>query len=159
MSMITSFAIYLVAITAVVSAGTDPAAPCRAAHGDDPPAHIACLESELRKLSGVDSPLETETDQPTGLGSDQLLQKERVKTDEPPEQATVLIVAASYDAQELGIFRLENGQVWRETEKTPRHQRLQPDQQYPARIERNKLGSYRMYVDGVRRMLKVERLK
>jgi len=59
----------------------------------------------------------------------------------------------------LGVFRLDNGQVWRETEKSPRHKRLQPDQQYRVRIERAKIGKYRMYVDGVRWMFKIERLK
>lgn len=163
MSMITSYAIFLAAAvtaaSASASAGTDPAAPCRAAYADDPPAHIACLESALREQSGAEAPTETATDQPSGLGSDQLIQKERTKADAPAEQATFLIVAATYDARGLGVFRLENGQVWREIEISPRQKRLQPDQQYQARIERAKIGSFRMYVDGIRWMFKIERLK
>jgi hypothetical protein len=58
-----------------------------------------------------------------------------------------------------GIFRLDDGQVWREIESSPTHQRLAPDRAYPARIERGTLGGFHMYVDGVRRMKKVERLE
>ena len=54
---------------------------------------------------------------------------------------------------------MADGQVWRETEKTPERQRLEPARKYTARIEPGKVGGYRMYVDGERRMLKVERVK
>lgn len=163
MNMITPFALYLAVVAASASAGTDPADACRAAHASDPSAHIACLESALRAPCGAESPTEsptvTATDQPSGLGSDQLLQKERIKDDAPAEQADFLIVSATYNAQDLGVFRLDNGQVWRETEKSPTNKRLKPDQPYQVRIERAKIGKYRMYVDGVRWMFKIERLK
>jgi len=186
MNMITPFALYLAVVAATASAAADPAATCRAAHADDPPAHIACLESALREPCGANTPAgtatdqpvglgaeqvlqkarietatptETVTDQPTGLGADQVLQKARIETDEPAEQATFLIVSATYNSRNLGVFRLDNGQVWRETEESPSHKRLKPDQQYQVRIERAKIGKYRMYVEGVRWMFKIERLK
>lgn len=95
---------------------------------------------------------------PVGLGAEQVqsIQKSR---DAPPEQVMVRIVSTSYNSMDLGVFRMEDGQVWRETETTPRHQRLAPDRQYSARIERGRLGGYRMYVEGVRRMIKLERLE
>ena len=158
MIMITSFVIYLAAISAAAT-GTDPAAYCRSAYADDPPAHIACLESALHEPCSMDAQSGTATDQPTGLGADHLLQMERTKADAPAEQATVLIIAATYNSQGLGVFRLDNGQVWRETEKSPKNKWLKTDQQYQARIERAKIGNFRMYVDGIRWMFKVERLK
>jgi len=158
MRIIASFVIYIAAV-ATAHAGPNPIAACRAAHADDPSAHIACLESALLGQCSLDSTTGTAKQQPAGIGSDQLLQKERIRADAPAEQASILIVAASYNAQGLGVFRLDNGQVWRETEKSPRNKWLKPDQQYQARIERAKIGNYRMYVDGLRWMFKVERLK
>jgi hypothetical protein len=175
MYAIVSLAIFPFAIAMGAAAaldGTDPAVACRQAHAADPPAHIACLEAALRRYTGTEAPAAEASaaapaavpaaaaaDQPEGLGSEQVLQTQRARGDTPPEQATVSIVSATYNAQELGIFRLADGQVWRETEPTPRHQRLQPGRQYRARIERGAIGGYRMYVEGVRRMLKVERLQ
>jgi hypothetical protein len=54
---------------------------------------------------------------------------------------------------------MADGQVWRETEKTPQHQRLQAARTYDARTTRGTLGGYRMHVDGERRMLKVRRIR
>jgi hypothetical protein len=115
----------------------DPVADCRKAHAGDPPAHIACLERALggsREELGAPRPVE------------------RVR------EVEVEIVAASYPGG-LGVFELADGQVWRETEKAPEQLRLDPGKRYRARIERGNLGGYRMYVDGVRRMLKVKRVK
>lgn len=163
MRIITLFAICILtaatATTSVASAGSDPVAACRAAYADDPTAHIACLESALTRLNETGSPMETTTKQPSGLGADQVIKNERIKADVPAEQATVHIISATYNAQGLGVFRLSDGQIWRETVTIPSHQQLKPDQQYQARIERAILGGYRMYVDGVRPMLKVERIK
>ena len=154
--------IYCLAATAAL-AGVDPAAACRQAHADDPPAHIACLEAALRGHVHGEAPTAeapaAAADQPEGLGSEQVVQTERARSDAPPEQVAVTIVSVTYNSQELGVFRLADGQIWRETEKTPQHQRLAPGRQYEARIERGKLGGYRMYVEGVRRMMKIERLQ
>jgi hypothetical protein len=140
-------------------AAADPAAACRAAHEADPQAHIACLESALRARKPAEGQAEGEGDGPVGLGAEQVVAAQKPR-DAPLEQATVKIVSTSYDnSRELGVFRMEDGQVWQETEKTPRYQRLEPDGQYTARIVRNKLGGYRMYVDGVRRMIKLKRLE
>jgi hypothetical protein len=158
MRIIASIVFYLAAVTAAY-AGPDSIAACRVAYADNPAAHIACLESALLEPCGVDAPTAKAKDQPTGLGSEKLLQTERIIAGAPAEQETFLIVSATYNAQGLGVFRLENGQVWRETVKSSGNKRLKPDQQYQALIERAKIGGYRMYVDGVRWMYKVERLK
>jgi hypothetical protein len=123
---------------------SDPVTECRKAHVENPPAHIACLERAL------------------GARSEQL-GAPRKEFAEPPraERVTAVeveIVAARY-ANGLGTFELADGQVWHETEKTPEQQRLDPATRYRARIERGTLGGYRMYVEGVRRMLKVKRVK
>lgn len=123
-------------VTLATAQASDPVVDCRAAHAADPPAHIACLERALGA--------HTELGAPPPL--------ERVS------EIEVEIVAASYP-NGLGIFELADGQVWHETEKTSEPQRLEPGTRYRARIERGTLGGYRMYVDGVRRMLKVKRVK
>lgn len=123
-------------LSAAAHAG-DAVTDCRAAHAADPPAHIACLERAL------------------GARSEELAAL-------PPadriDSIEVEIAAASYE-KGLGVFELADGQVWRETERTPEQLRLNPGTRYRARIERGTVGGYRMYVDGVRRMLKVKRIK
>jgi hypothetical protein len=131
------FVITCAGLAAAAAQASDPVADCRKAHAADPPAHIACLE---RALGGSKEE----------LGAPRPVERVR--------EVEVEIVAASY-ASGLGIFELADGQVWRETEKAPEQLRLEPGKQYRARIERGNLGGYRMYVDGVRRMLKVKRLK
>ncbi len=69
------------------------------------------------------------------------------------------IVSVTYNYEGRGIFTMEDGQVWHETETSARYQRLATDRQYAARIQKGKIGGYRMYVDGVRRMIKLERIK
>lgn len=157
--MIIPILLSLMLASAPAVAAADAAATCRAAHEADPQAHIACLEAALRAPKPREGKGETEGDGPVGLGAEQVAAAQKPR-DAPLEQAEVTIVSTSYDnSRELGVFRMEDGQVWQETEKTPRFQRLEPDGQYSARIVRNKLGGYRMYVDGVRRMIKLKRLE
>jgi hypothetical protein len=137
--------VYLALEAAAVHA-SDPVAECRAAHAADPPAHIACLERALRGQAQQGEQFGTEAD---------------VRTQPPGERAReidVEIVATSYTG-DRGVFQMADGGVWRETEKTPERLRLDPGTRYRARIERGTLGGYRMYVDGVRRMIKVDRVK
>ena len=124
-------------LAAAAAHANDPVADCRKAHAGDPPAHIACLE---RALGGSKEE----------LGAPRPVERVR--------EVDVEIVAASY-SNGLGVFRLADGQVWQETERTPEQLRLAPDTHYRARIERGSVGGYRMYVDGVRRMIKVKRVK
>jgi hypothetical protein len=136
---------------------------CREAHVNDTAAHIACLEEALRaKGTGARSePSAAPVEETTGnavaqatLGAEQVQRK--VESSEP---VRVRVVSATYTRQGLGMFRLEGGQLWRETMTSPAHLRLDPDTEYSARIERNRLGRYRMYVDGIRWMKRVERLE
>lgn len=121
---------------AAAAHATDPVADCRKAHAADPPAHVACLERALGAHEELGAPRPVE----------------RVR------EVDVEIVGANYSSG-FGVFELADGQVWRETEKTPEQLKLEPGTHYRARIERGTLGGYRMYVDGVRRMLKVKRVK
>jgi hypothetical protein len=142
-------------------AADGPIERCRAAHDGDPDAHIACLEAALE---GRDAPPAAEraaakpAEIPAGLGAEQVMET-RLQGDASPEPVSVRIVAASYDAQGFGTFQMEDGQVWRETEPAPPRHRLKPDAQYTARIERGRVRGYRMYVEGVRWMMKVRRLE
>lgn len=144
----------MIATSLVLLLLADPAATaaierCRASHAGDAPAHVACLENALRRAG-------TEPGQQVGI--DQVRQRERERGEGPPP-AVVRIVSISYDARGFGTIRTEDGQVWRETETGKRRPQLEPGTQYTARIERGRVGGYRMYVDGIRWMYKVERLE
>lgn len=166
----------LLLATAQARAGDDPVAACRTAHGGDPPAHIACLERALRGQSATAAPesvvapepatrpetvtpgKQAASPAPVGLGSEQV----RARAQDPqaaPERQAVRIVSWAYNSDGRATFHMADGQLWRETEATPERQRLRPGREYDARIEPGKLRGYRMYVDGVRWMFKVERLK
>ena len=134
------------------TAADDPVSRCRSQHSTDPQAHIACLERAL----GGPPPAAPAAVPTEALGAEQV----RAKRDDPEQAAIdVQITSATYGGDGLGTFRMADGQVWRETEKTPERQRLAKDREYKARIERGSFGGYRLYVDGIRRMMKVERLQ
>lgn len=153
--------IFLFLLLAALSAqaAADPVADCRAKHADNPAAHIACLEAALNAEPADQAPDAAAPEAASVLGSEQVQQKKRASGELEEEPVTVSIVAVRYNSNGLGLFKLDNGQIWRETEEVPRHLRLDPDGQYQAVLERGTVGGYRMQVEGVRRMLKVERLK
>lgn len=142
--------ILLHAVLAHSEADPDAAiADCRARYAEHPPEHIACLERELHALGAA-----RQEGAQSSLGAEQLRTK---RSQETVEQATVEIENVTYGFDGMGLFRMTDGQVWKATQSTPREQRLEPGRSYAARIERGKLGGYRMYVDGVPRMIKVMR--
>lgn len=171
--------VLLSSVAAAAAAAPDPIAVCREAHAGDSAAHIACLEQALRK-AGVSpaagatttkaapaavptavaaaAPAEAAAAPPTGLGAEQAKARQRAP-DAPMEQVAVRIVSVGYNSDGLGVFTLADGQVWRETVATPDRHRLRAGREYAGRIERGSIGGYRMYVDGVKWMFKVERLK
>lgn len=167
-------ALALLAAVPAARAAADPIAACRAAHGADPAAHIACLEDALRSqmpakpavapaasaatAAAVVPPGAAPPAQPTGLGAEQAKARQK-PLDAAPERAEVRIVTSGYNADGLGTFRMADGQVWRETTPAPKRHKLKPNQEYAARIESSKLGGYRLYVEGKTWMYKVERLK
>jgi hypothetical protein len=172
----------LLTCVAAASAHADPIADCRATHAGDSAAHIACLEDALRATGAAPpatkavpvapvpaavpaAPVANAAAAPTaasppltGLGAEQAKARQR-SPDAPMEQAAVRIVAVRYTASGLGLFSMADGQVWLETVATPERHHLEPGREYSARIERGKVGGYRMYVEGVKWLHKVERLK
>jgi hypothetical protein len=141
--------------SSAVAAAADAPAPaaierCRAAHAGDSAAHIACLENALRNAGAAPG---------SEVGLDQVKQRERAQEDAPQPVSDVRIVGVDYDSRGFGTFRTADGQVWRETEAGKRKPRLAQGSQYAARIEHGKVGGYRMYVDGIKWMFKVERLE
>ena len=136
--------------------GADAAAACRLAHATDPASHIACLEEALRRNDSTTSPEKPKTNAPAGLGSENLRDQRPAEYDEP---VSVQITKVTYGLDGRGVFQMSDGQVWRETETTPAGQQLSPNKPYAGRIERGQFRGYRMYVDGIRRMIKVERIK
>lgn len=142
--------IFLYAVLAHSAADSGAAiADCRAKHAENPPGHIACLERELRALGAA-----RQEGAPSSLGAEQLRTK---RPQETVEQAEIEDVTYGFDG--MGLFRMTGGQVWKATQSTPRELRLDPGKKYSARIERGKLGGYRMYVEGAPRMIKVMRVQ
>lgn len=179
--------VLLTCVAATAAAAPDPIVACRDAHAGDSAAHIACLEQALRAAGvsrsgattpGVTAPAAAQValpagapvaapaaaaaaaavPQPTGLGAEQAKARQRAP-EQPMEQVAVRVVSAGYNSSGLGVFTLADGQVWRETVAAPDRHRLRAGREYAGRIERGSLGGYRMYVDGVKWMFKVERLK
>lgn len=149
--------------TAAAAEDHEAIARCGAAHAADPAARIACLEDALRGhkpplVPAPSAPPAPPAPPPPAIGQDQLEERERARSGKSAA-ATVKIVSASYDGSGAGTFRTAEGQVWRETELTPGRLHLKPGQEYSGRIERTALGGYRLYVDGVKWMMKVERLE
>jgi hypothetical protein len=130
------------------------ALPARAAVAAAPAAATAAPAAVAIAVPSASPP-------PTGLGAEQAQAQTRQRAEEPPaaQAATVQIVTATYNAAGLGTFTMADGQVWQETERTPSQLRLQPGGEYAARIERGKVGGYRLYVDGANWMYKVKRLR
>ncbi|MEM9101392.1 MAG: hypothetical protein AAGB12_03645 [Pseudomonadota bacterium] len=54
------------------------------------------------------------------------------------------------------IFKLENGQVWQQSEKSNRHSRLDSPK---VTISRGWLGTYRLKVEGMNASVRVKRIK
>jgi hypothetical protein len=162
--VLTSLILLLCLCSSIPAFAVDPVADCRKAHADNPTAHIACLEAALN-AAGSATPQPTTPVAPQAaesssvFGSEQVQQQKRASGETDEEQVTVRIVALRYNSGGLGVFKFDNGQIWRETEEVREHQRLDPGQSYQATIERGTLGGYRMFVEGSRRMLKIERLK
>lgn len=170
--------VLLTCVAAVASANADPIDACRAEHAGDSAAHIACLEDALRAAGAAPkqtipaataAPAAVATKAmptapvpaappPAGLGAEQVMARQN-STDASAEHASVRIVSVRYTASGFGQFNMADGQVWVETEASPKRAQLEPGREYAARIERGKVGGYRMYVEGVSWMYKVKRLK
>lgn len=148
----------------LAAAGDDPVTACRMAHAGDPPGHVACLEGALRALGfKAEAAEHPPGDQPpavrpAGLGSEQV-RAHRREPQARPEPQSVRIVSVTYGAQGRGVFRMADGQVWRETEVTPENRRLRPGREYAARLERGRPSGYRLYVEGMHWMFRVQRLE
>ncbi|HLT91260.1 MAG TPA: hypothetical protein VKZ85_09970 [Woeseiaceae bacterium] len=131
----------------------DAVAACRARHGDDTGAYVRCLEQALAEIVPCD-PAAPAADEARTIapGAEQLVENRE-------REVAVRIVDVSYDARGFGTFRMEDGQVWRETTAAPERKRLAAGRPYTGRIVRGTLGGYRLHVDGVRWMMKVQRIE
>lgn len=153
-----SFSSILIFVLASTPLPAEAIERCRATHQADPALHIACLEAALQGQPAAKPAAKPAANPAVEIGMDQVQARERASAD-APQLVAVQIVGVSYDARERGTFKTADGQVWRETELLERRPRLSSSKQYTARIERGVVGGYRMYVDGIRWMYKVERLE
>lgn len=76
--------------------------------------------------------------------------------DDSSAALTVEVIAATYDASGRGRFTTSTGTSWRETVPTPAEQRLKNGRKYTGTITLGVFGGYRMQLNGVPRILKVE---
>ena len=78
------------------------------------------------------------------------------RQDPAPQPLAVEVVAAVYDATGRGRFTTATGTVWREVVPAPADQRLRPGRRYRGTITLGIFSGYRMQLEGVPRILKVE---
>lgn len=78
------------------------------------------------------------------------------RQDPVPQPLAVEVVAAVYDATGRGRFTTATGTVWREVVPAPADQRLRPGRRYRGTITLGIFSGYRMQLEGVPRILKVE---
>lgn len=158
---------------------------CREASASDAD-RIACLEAALFSLGGKKSPKKQQEAKsaarevqpaaeaspsiaddaaPTGLGAEQVKARlrskgEAPKEDKPPKEKVIVEISEIvYPRSGRTLFFTEDGQIWRETDSYSQGRRLSTNKKYTAEITQSMFGGYRMNIDGVRRIIKVERLQ
>lgn len=167
-------------LLAATMAADDPVLACRSANDVRAPGYVTCLEEALRRATadrrigdrgggerderrgGADGGTGVAPQPPAAtreLGEDQLEQERRNRGREVDQPVAVEIVGVEYGAEQLATVTLANGQQWRETSTTPRGKRLVAGKAYRGRIERGAVGGYRLYVDGIKHMYTVRRLR
>jgi hypothetical protein len=174
-------ALATIVMAAAVGSG-DPVLECRAAHDVRTAEYVTCLEDALRRVSAVarDAGARERATVPAKdpaaaaaaaldgagapaarreLGADQLQQARRSRGEDGDQAVAIEIVAVEYGAEQLATVTLADGQQWRETSVTPRAKRLVAGRKYRGRIERGAVGGYRLYVEGIRNMYTVRRLR
>lgn len=178
-------ALATILMAAAVSGG-DPVLECRAAHDAQTSAYVTCLEDALRRVTAASRGGGVGTREPSAataaggstaaagaaggptagapevaheLGADQLEQARRNRGEEVERPVAVEIVGVEYGAEQLATLTLADGQQWRETSITPRGRRLVAGRTYRGRIERGSVGGYRLYVEGIKHMYTVRRLR
>jgi hypothetical protein len=99
-------------------------------------------------------------ERPTELGVEQVEARNgRNKASKAsPELLQVRVVGVTADRRGLLTLRLDNGQVWRETELPGIPLRLDENTTYPAEISRSGFGGYRMKFPGKNRKIVVKRI-
>ena len=161
----------LLAPAAAQTGAEDPVAACRAAHGSDATARIACLESAIQRMRGQVAQAEQQAAAAQARAAEAQQQAEAQRSrpswsipgfraaqeNAEPTSVRVELTRIRYGRDGFGIFTTADGQVWRETVSAPRRRHLDPEQTYQAEIRRTVLG-YRMLVDGIRWEYKVEPL-
>lgn len=103
------------------------------------------LEQNEVAIPGKSQPLEQNEEKNFG----------KKKIDETPtEYIESSIVEVKQDRRKIDYIRLQNGQVWRETEDF----RVRFKIGQTVKIEKAILGSFNLRMDGVRKLIKVERV-
>jgi len=99
---------------------------------------------------------------PAGIGADQVIARNQTREDilEDLEEERGLVVA-SYDIvpYERLLIRLENGQVWRQSRGDKQKIRVDLRRNQTVDITESSLGGYKLRLNEMRRMIRVERVK
>lgn len=98
---------------------------------------------------------------PEQLGAEQVASARRVAAEAQPAKERVRAVAQAVKTDHLGLvtLRLDNGQVWQQTEARGVPLRLRADQPYPVEISASGFGGYRMQFTDTGRQIVVKRLQ
>lgn len=108
---------------------------------------VQVVESELMEVTTPGKPLPLEQNAEKDFG------KKKADTARV-EYIEASIVEVKQDSQRIDYFRLDNGQVWRETEDF----RVRFKIGQSVTIEKAVLGTYNVRMDGVNKLVKVKRV-
>ena len=102
--------------------------------------------------------------EPTGLGAEQVKERE-VRTGERPREDAkserIVATVTEFATTSLGdiIFFLDNGQIWRQKSSDRSQLRLSRKRQYTVFVEEGMLSGYRLTINELKRTILVERIK
>ena len=134
-----------------------------------PAEEIACLRRALAKSQAQAGTRDRPAAQtqpspaaaPAGLGAEQVAVSHPASRAAEPSRPQMTAIATPVAADHLGLItlRLENGQLWRQTESGGTPLRLADGRPYPVEIAASGFGGYRMRFPEIGRQIVVKRLR
>ena len=92
------------------------------------------------------------------LGREQLASSKRDGSVTARNGVQAVVLSAREDREGLLRLTLENGQVWKQSDRPSTQIMLRDEQKYPVEIAQSGFGGYRMYFPGLRRTIVVKRI-
>ncbi|MDJ0918921.1 MAG: hypothetical protein QNJ05_14250 [Woeseiaceae bacterium] len=125
---------------------------------DEPPRPP--IEAQSQEVNEPPAEEPANTPAATGIGSQQVIARSQDRSEKQLEKASGLEVS-SYEklAYEKIQITLENGQVWRQLRSDRQTVRVDLERNQTVDIEESSLGGYRLRLNEMRRVIRVERVR